>query len=473
MNKYKYLLKNVGLLTISNFGTKLLTFFLVPLYTNVLSTSEYGTYDLFNTTIGLLIPVLTLDIQEAALRFSIDEDSNRSSILKSSLRFVCIGGLCVLIILSINCFFSFSVLLKEFQLLFFLMYFFGSLSSVLSYYVRGIGNVKAVSISGVLSSLVMIVMNIVFLLWLKLGIMGYFCATILGSIVQCSYLLLGGKVRQYLQRDKVDKILQKAMVSYSRPMIANSVAWWINSASDRYIVTWLSGIATNGIYSVAYKIPSIVSVFQTIFGQAWSLSAVKDYESVNNKIFFINIYRYYNCLLCLLCSTLILGDKVIAKLLFANDFYDAWIYAPFLMISTIFSGLAGYFGGVFSAQKNTSIIAFSAVMAAIVNMLLNIFLVWKIGAIGAAVATMISYFVLWLLRWLAVKKDVCFANYKFLFRDVSAYVVLVIQAIFLLIFQKGYLFPWHQILFWAICISLYFDEIRNFWGKVCSKSRVY
>ena len=59
---YKYLAKNIGVLTISNFATNLLSFFLVPLYTYILSTEEYGSYDLINTTIGLMVPILTINI---------------------------------------------------------------------------------------------------------------------------------------------------------------------------------------------------------------------------------------------------------------------------------------------------------------------------------------------------------------------------------------------------------------------------
>lgn len=72
MNKYKYLFKNIGLLTLSSFATKLLSFFLVPLYTNILTTTEYGTYDLFNTTVGVLLPILTLNVQDAVMRFAMD-----------------------------------------------------------------------------------------------------------------------------------------------------------------------------------------------------------------------------------------------------------------------------------------------------------------------------------------------------------------------------------------------------------------
>lgn len=81
MNKYKYLFKNIGLLTLSNFVTKLLSFFLVPLYTSVLTTGQYGTYDLFNTTIGVLIPILTLNILDAILRFGMDKAYDKDAIV--------------------------------------------------------------------------------------------------------------------------------------------------------------------------------------------------------------------------------------------------------------------------------------------------------------------------------------------------------------------------------------------------------
>ena len=70
---YKYLLKNIGLLTLSNFGTKILLFLLLPLYTSILTVEEYGLYDFINTTITLLIPVLTFNISEAVIRFLLEK----------------------------------------------------------------------------------------------------------------------------------------------------------------------------------------------------------------------------------------------------------------------------------------------------------------------------------------------------------------------------------------------------------------
>ena len=114
MNRYKYLLKNIGLLTLSNFATKLLSFFLVPLYTNVLTTAEYGTYDLFNTTIGVLLPILTLNIQDAVMRFSMDARYSKKAIVTVATKYLLISNLLVSGILVCNYVIDFSAVVKQF-----------------------------------------------------------------------------------------------------------------------------------------------------------------------------------------------------------------------------------------------------------------------------------------------------------------------------------------------------------------------
>ena len=106
MKGKKYLAKNIVLLTISQFGSKLLSFFLVPLYTSVLSTGEYGTYDLFNTTILLVVPVLTFNIADATLRFPLDS-KEYTSIFSVSLKHVVRGIIIFSALLVINYFANF------------------------------------------------------------------------------------------------------------------------------------------------------------------------------------------------------------------------------------------------------------------------------------------------------------------------------------------------------------------------------
>lgn len=170
MGKYKYLAKNIGLLTLSNFATNLLNFFLVPLYTNVLSTSDYGTYDLISTTIGVLLPILTLNIQEAVMRYAMDRNYDRKAVLTIGVRYVALGSIIVIAGLAVNAFFNFNKLINEYWIFFFLMFFVQSLSGLTTFYIRGVDKVYELSISSAIASFVTISLNIIFLVLLKWGL---------------------------------------------------------------------------------------------------------------------------------------------------------------------------------------------------------------------------------------------------------------------------------------------------------------
>lgn len=430
MGKYKALLKNIGLLTLSSFATKLLSFFLVPLYTSVLSTSEFGTYDMFNTTVSLLFPILTVDIQEAVLRFSLDSKSNEGKVIKTATKYLILSVIIVIALLTFNYIFNFIEIFNKYIIEFFLLYLVTAINGLITYYARGIDNVKELSISSVLGAIVSISLNIYFLVIIKIGLLGYFYATIIGGAAQSVYLIVKLRVFNKLLKTNFDKKLSKHMVNYSKPMVANAVSWWINNASDRYIVIWLSGIAANGIYSVSYKIPSIINILQQIFGQAWTISAVKEFDQNDSSGFYINVYNLYNFMLVSSCSFLILFDKIISKFLFAKDFYLAWKYAPFLLISTVFAGMSAFIGGLFSAMKDSKTFAQTSVITAIINTIGNVILVALIGPLGAAISTAIAYFLMWALRLKTVKNS--FNLRVNLTRDLTIYILLVVQSVLLI-----------------------------------------
>lgn len=462
MGKYKYLLKNIGLLTLSSFATKFLSFFLVPLYTNILSTTEYGTYDLFNTTIGVLLPLLTLNIHEAVLRFLLDKNSNRQAVVTVGVRYFIKSNCIVAIGLFINYIFAFSELGKEYALFFFLMYFAQSLSTIVMAYIRGVDRVADLSISSVVCSVVIIGCNILFLMVFKWGLVGYFLANVLGPVAQCTYLIIKANAQRDINLKESYSNETEDMLAYSKPMIANSIAWWVNNASDKYIVTFICGLAANGVYSVASKIPSIMNIFQTIFAQAWTLSAVKDFDPEDKNGFFANTYAAYNCLMVMVCSVIIVSDKFLAKFLYSKNFYSAWQYVPWLTIAIVFGSLSGYIGGFFSAVKDSKQYAQSTIIGAVTNIVLNIFFTPLIGAMGAAIATTICYWVTWLLRFIQSRKYIKLRVN--IVRDGFSYIALVVQALVLL-WMDGVLMYVIEVGLFVVIELLYIKDILNLLRK--------
>ncbi|MFH5830707.1 MULTISPECIES: lipopolysaccharide biosynthesis protein [Lactiplantibacillus] len=467
MGKYKYLLKNIGLLTLSNFATKLFSFFLVPLYTSVLTTEQYGTYDLFNTTVGVLVPIFTLNAVEYVLRFSLERNYDRDAVVTIGTKWLTISSIIVLGCLLINNAFNLIPMLRQYAIYFFLMYFVQALSGIVTAYSRGTDHVAALSVSSVIASIFMIGCNIIFLVPLKMGLPGYFLANIIGPLVQCLYLIVRMRVWGNFNLKKHYRHQEKEMLAYSVPMIANSISWWINGVSDRYIVTWLCGVATNGVYSVSNKIPSILNVFQTIFNQAWALSTVKDFDPEDTNGFFANTYKAYNCLMVVICAFIIAFDRILAKFLYANSFYVAWKYVPFLTIAIVFGALTGYLGGFFTAVKDSKAYASSTIVGAVSNIVMNLALVPFMGALGATFATAVSYVEVWAVRLVQSKK---YINLKInIVRDVVSYILLVLQTLVLLILPENGMMYSLQALTILLILALYKNDIALLVGKILKK----
>ena len=445
MGKYKSLLKNISILTISNFGSKILAFLLLPLYTSVLSTEEYGDYDVIYTTITLLAPILTVNIAEGALRFLLEKESKKNQIIKITLLFNIFSVIVVAFMLAFNYFFRIIPIFYNYSLLFFFLYLSFSFYHTEQNITRGLDKIKQVGIGGLINSLLVLILNIVFLIYLKMGIEGFFIANILSYFVTAIYLFFAGGTFKHIERDTtIDKSARKDLVSYSRPMMLNSISWWINSASDRYLVTLLCGAAANGIYSMSYKIPTILTMFQSIF-------------------------KVYNFLLTIVCSLIIIFSKPLASLLFKNEFFTAWEYMPFLLIAVVFSSLAGVLSGVFVSVKNSRLIGFTSLIGAIINVIFNIILINIIGPIGAAIATLISSFSIWAVRFKKAEKYIRLNSINLL-RDCVSYVLLVVQGILLLCVSNWHVYLFEMAILFVI-VSIYFGETTVLFRKALKRIR--
>lgn len=462
MKKYSDLLKNIGILTLGNFGSKFLSFFLVPLYTAVLTTKEYGNFDFIYITISLLIPLLTINIAEASTRFLLDKDKSfqdKRTICIISNKYVVRSCIIVAIFTIFNYIFGFIGVLKEFSVFFLLLYITMAYSTLLQNIMRGYNKLSVISISGIINSVFMLSLNILFLLVFKMGLYGYFLAYIIANIIMLVYLYF--QYRKCINNCLVlyDKKTENELVQYSKPLMLNSIGWWVNNVSDRYVVTYICGIAANGIYSVAYKIPSILTIFQSIFNQAWTISAVKEFDSEENVFFVRHVYSLYSVSMIIICSIFIITSKALARVLYLNEFYDAWRYMPFLMISVVFGALSGFLGAIFSAVKDSKTMGWSTLIGSIINIVFNIILVYFIGPIGAAISTAFSYGIVWIVRVLVLKKNYSI-NLIFI-KDILSILILVMQSIVILFVSDNlYLYIFELILL-LILLLIYNRFIIN------------
>lgn len=401
MSRYKQLISNTTTFAIGNFASKLLVFLLVPIYTRVLSTSEFGTIDIINSTVSLLTPILTLSIAEGVMRFALDNETKKDQVLMVGLKFLFYGFLILIlaspILIRID-------LIKNYIVYFYLIYITSTTSGLISQFARGIGEVKNFAINGVLTTATTIIFNIILLIVMDMGIEGYFLATILSNVISCVFLYFSVNLKHYITFKNSNTVVRKSMLSYSVPLIPNSISWWINNIFDRYVIIAFCGVAANGLYAVAYKLPTILTTISNIFMQAWQISAVKEHKKSDTSKFYSEVYNYYCTFVIIVCSILILFTKFICYFMFSDEFFVAWKYVPLLVLAVAFGGFSGFLGSIYVAEKKSFKNFLSTSTGALVNISLNLLLVPRFGALGAACATFISYLIVWLIRTVDTKK---------------------------------------------------------------------
>lgn len=460
--KYIFFIKNMSILTISNFVSKILVFLMLPLYTNVLTTQEYGTIDIISTTINLSIPIFTLSISEAILRYTMEKNVIKEEVLKESLKVIVKGFLILLILSPITIFFKLPLI---YVVIFLIYYLTTAIINALSYYTKGTNNLKLLGISNIIRALLLVSLNCLMLLVLKLNIIGYYISLIVSDIIFILILLIP-VLKNKQKRIKQNNQLAKEMKSYSKPFIINSISWWINNALDKYLVLFFCGINLTGIYSIAYKIPSMLEVVQNIFAQAWQISAIKEYKSKEANAFFSTMYKYYNFILIMTVLIILLFLKPISKILFAKEFYAAWKFVPFLLLAILFGALSGFLGSLYAANKDSKMYAKSTLIGAISNIILNLILIPIFNAYGAAIATFISYLVVWIIRVKNVKKYLELKiEHK---KNTIIYLLLIIMCFATQLISSNIIYLFDTIII-IITIFTYKDVIQNFINKLRSK----
>ncbi len=403
--KTGYLLSNMALFTVSNFVSKLLVFFLVPFYTDVLSTSEYGTADVFQSALLLAVPLLSFNAGEAALRYGIENENERGGILRTGLRRVLISAAVVFLICALAVFLPIDGKLKIYAALFAMIYLCDALYEFMLLFCQGCENVKVMITGSVSCTAVIIASNMVFLLVFRLGLYGYLfsqMAAFLFSALLMFFLIGGTKLLKSAENIE----LSREMLVYGRGMLLYSTSSWINNALDRFYILLMLGTSSNGIYGAAYKIPAILMVFQRIFAQSFQMSATKSYREKDSVEFFSRLYCLYNAVITSGCAVILLFLTPLGAFMFRKGFSVAFYYVPFLLISVIFGALNGFLGSVCLAYKDPKSMGEATATGAVINMILNYVLIICFGLIGAAAATLVSYFCMFAIAFFKTKKHV-------------------------------------------------------------------
>lgn len=403
-NRYKKLMGNTIIFAIGTFSSKMLVFLMLPFYTNILSTGEYGTVDALINVGQLMIPIASVGINNAVIRFGLENKVDRKSVFSSGLYTILLGFACLAVVspllrLFMDFMAGYTVAVLAFVLA-------SSLRTLCIQFALSMGYNKMYAANGIGNTFLNVILNILLLPHFR--ITGYLLANIISDLVLGLLMFVLAKEHRYLLPPfsrRLDRKLSKRMRKYALPLVPQTVCQWIINMSDRYLIIFFISTEANGLYAAANKIPNILLIVANLFADAWQISAVKESDPKQQVDFFSKVLGAYSSIAFIGSSGLIMISKFVMTFMVGKDFFISWRFIPILTLATTFGLLSTFLASVYMLKLRSKNSMMTTMTCAIVNIVLNCILIPVMGrispfygALGAGIATFISYLVLFLIR---------------------------------------------------------------------------
>lgn len=400
MNRGKRFAKKTAIYAIGNFGSKVLSFLMVPYYTHSIPTGEYGIYDVLLVTISLIMPILTLQTQEAIIAGMIDKEKDNDQIIKCTLSIVFLNSL----VFSSLYFIVSRFICIQYGIYFIALLTIKSIYTIVHQYARGLSRTGLYAWTGIVYTFIFLGLNILQLSVFHTGIQGLLVSETIASVVAIGIVAIGAPEIVRAIRVKIDRSELVRIIRYSLPLIPNNISWWLINASDRYVIGIFLGTVSNGIYAISYKFANIIQTVTSLVYLAWQEISLEEYKSKDKDTFYSSFFNSYMKLLLSGVLVAICCTKFITITFLGAGYTDAWKYTSWLYMGIVYSSLAAFLNTCYLANGETGEILKGTLLAGVINLVVDVALIKFIGVYAASFSTVASAFVLLLRRIIDNKK---------------------------------------------------------------------
>jgi O-antigen/teichoic acid export membrane protein len=401
------LVKSSGIYALAALGAPLVSLVLAPFLAHYLSPSDYGTLTILNTAIGLGAGITQLGLGSAFFRaYSYDYTSQRDrrAVVATVTALLCLVTVPVTIAVYLTAPALAELIFGQLRLGN-LMILAAAVVLVQNLSVPGFAWLRAESRAGIFAALsvtnllISLIANIVLVGILRLGVAGSVVATGSGyaAVVLCTLpiiLLVGGvRIRPAIARN---------VLAFGTPMVLSLVSYWVLQLSDRYLLTVFGSLAQTATYAVAYSLGTVLStVVISPFTLAWPATMYAIARRRDAAGIFQLVFRWFGMLLLFSAFGLTLVGKFVLDWLFPKTYHAAAPIIPIVAASIVFYGIYFVFMVGANVRRKTWLAAVFTTAAAVANVALNLVLIPRYGAMGAAASTLIAYVLLAGLAYVA------------------------------------------------------------------------
>lgn len=465
MSREENLIKNTIIIALGTFLPKFAAIITLPILTAYMSKADYGMSDIIATICSLLLPMATLKIEAAAFRFIVDKRGEEKECSKIIVTMFVFASIISIFVLGIYYYIPNSMNIKV-KILCCVYFYLQSIYSMLQQILRGLSKNILYSSNTISYAFFNLVLIVIFIKHFELGLVGLLYSYNISLIISIIFCTFSGKIYKYLDLRNFSFSVLKEMLLYSWPMVPNSLSLWIMNLSDRLIISKYLGNIANADYAVANKIPNLYSTMEGTFIMAWQENASIANKDSDSYIYYSKVFEGVFEILVWLIAGVMTACPIIYTLLVRGDYSTAYVQIPILFLAMFFSSISSFFGGIYVAEKKTKRVAFTTVVSALINIVVDLILINRIGLYAASISTLVSYACLAIFRMFDVNSIIpmCY-NLK---KEFSGIVLLIIMCCFMLI-NTIYFNIINGIIFLIICCTYSREIFKSFILSVRNK----
>lgn len=448
----KRFLQTSAIYFIGDVMAKIVSFFLLPLYTLYIAPAQFGQYDLVFTFINLVSPIAFFQIWDGAFRFSFDKEKidDKYYVISNALILFSLGILLYLpaIFLICNYYgFQYKSAVVIYGFTFGLQYMAGFSARIF------LDN-KLFVASGIINTFTSAILNVVLIMVFHFDILSIYISAIAGSVLQISFISFRLKILKHFSISHLDRPLCLRMLRFSIPLCLATVSYWLLTGFTKMSITGRLGMAANGLYAVAIRFSTAIVLLVNVFQFSWNELA---YLIANDES-RVEKYRMSTDFLIksVLCGTVVacVVIKWIFPVLVGPEYSEAFFLVPITIIGVSFNTVAGFLGTFFMMEKKTHHILYTTVTAAAFNCCLCYWGISRFGLQGALFVLSASFLLLMLFRILIVS-----AKFKMKLSLVSLLSMAFLPLIFLCYYTDSVLIDIASVI---VTLAFYFWSIRQF-----------
>lgn len=394
LSQFKRLAIHTSIYGVASALNASLSFILTPLYARYLIPADFGIVTIFTITATFAATLFQLGTGTAIFRSVIQREIDKKIVLSTAFYFTWglilpFLGMCLLLSGPLSRLLSESLPARS--LLLSMAFITAACDAVVTIPLAKLRIEERSVVYSLLACgnlLLGLSLNIYFVAVVHMGIRGILIANLLRSGVYMfvSTFILIPDLRPLFSYSEV-----KELVRFGAPLIPISIAGLILSVADRYFLQHFTSMTEVGIYSVGYKLGSLLQLPIGAFQIAWPTIMFAVYKTPQAKSFYARLLTYF----CLLLGTLTLAIAIFAReiihVIAAPEYFNAWQIVPIVALSQIALGTVYATAVGINVRKRPENLMFAWFLGVGVHITLNFVLISRYGMLGAALSTLAGY----------------------------------------------------------------------------------